>query len=71
MNNFLVGLMLLSVVADSFRVVPSRRIGARVSMTGNCDPIVYEYSRFIGKPNETRDDVFTTNTGDDGWKQDR
>jgi hypothetical protein len=34
MNNFLVGLMLLSVVADSFRVVPSRRIGvARVSMT--------------------------------------
>jgi hypothetical protein len=37
---------------------------------GNCDPIVYEYSRFIGKPilNETRDDVFTTNnaTGDDG-----
>jgi hypothetical protein len=63
--------MLLSVVADSFRVVPSRRIGvARVYLTGNCDPIVYEYSRFIGKPilNETRDDVFTTNnaTGDDG-----
>jgi hypothetical protein len=33
MNNFLVGLMLLSVVADSFRVVPSRIGVARVSMT--------------------------------------
>jgi hypothetical protein len=40
----------------SFRVVPSPYRCCACIYDGNCDPIVYEYSRFIGKPilNETR-----------------